>query len=268
MGRRRRFSEYGYLNTSVRIFAIPYNSESSDCGSIFVWKAGSPQSGDVPDSTLPFELSREAKKIGFNLSIGAYPAKGFATKLFEAVDKHEEPDILVIDNYGIIDGITTPLGTFTGIGKSEVIRNSLILVTDSLKEFEGSQGGWEILISTSKNFQAAKSLALRQPTCGSESMVLEENKKFISEELNKSSWRYASDLYHVRPGSYLGITICGFWGDRNLAFLHLIVAFEGEKNIGSSNILLAMNKIGADWELLSKGSQVGIIPELTNNAGL
>ena len=42
--------------------------------------------------------------MGFQLSVAGFPAKRFATKFFEVVEKHEEPDILVIDNFGIIEG--------------------------------------------------------------------------------------------------------------------------------------------------------------------
>src|ERR1700675_1828737 len=67
---------------------------------------------------------------------------------------NQEPDILVIDNYGMIDGITTPLGDFTGIGSSGKIRQGLVKVSESLSALEGPKRGWEFLMQTSKNHEA------------------------------------------------------------------------------------------------------------------
>jgi hypothetical protein len=238
---------------------------------ILVWKVGSPHEGDIPDTTPPFELQRESKKMGFQLSVEGFPAKGFAAKFFEAVEKHEEPDILVIDNYGIIDGITTALGSFTGIGINSTIKDSLIFVTGSLKEFESSQGGWQILISTSRNYQKAKALALRQPHCDPElKITLEGINKTIADELHKYALKYIfeSDIFHARLGSDFSIIICGFWGNKNVAFLNSIVTYEVEKNVGWSDILVTMEKKGSSWDLVNLGGNVDLVKELNKQVKL
>jgi hypothetical protein len=245
--------------------------ESSDkFQNIRVWKIGSPHEGDTPDSTAPFELQREAKEMGFKLSVEGFPAKGFAAKFFQAVEKHEEPDILVIDNYGIIDGITTDLGSFTGIGKSSAIRNSLLFVTDSLKEFESDQRGWQILISTSKNHEAAKALAIRQPHCNSDfKETVEEINANVARDLQRYVYRYILDkLDDVRPGSNLNLMMCGFWGNENVAFLNTTVNYETKKDLGWKEVLVIMEKKNSSWGLLNLGGNVDLITELNKEVNL
>ena len=102
-------------------------------GPIVVWKVGSPHAGDTPDTTVPPDLELNAEKIGGSIRIEALPATGFAQTFFDALEKHQEPDVLAFDNFGIIDGIKTAPGDFTGIGSRETVRKSLIQVTNSLK---------------------------------------------------------------------------------------------------------------------------------------
>lgn len=228
---------------------------------IRAWKVGSPHKGDIPDSTPPFDLQREANKMGFNLSVEGLPANGFAARFFEAIEKHEEPDILVIDNYGIIDGIST----------SSTIKNSLVFVAGSLKEFESDRGGWQLLVSTSRNHQAVKSLALRQPHCDPElKTTLEEIPKTIAAELHKYTLKYIleSDLFKVRLGSDFSIAMCGFWGNKNTAFLHSIVTYDAEKKLGWSDVLVIMAKKDSSWELINLGGNVDLIKELNKGAKL
>lgn len=81
---------------------------------IAVWKVGSPHSGDTPDTTIPPDLESSAEELGYKLSIESFSAKGFAQTFFDSFANNQEPDILAIDNDGMINGITTPLGSFTG----------------------------------------------------------------------------------------------------------------------------------------------------------
>lgn len=238
---------------------------------IRVWKVGSPHKGDVPDTTAPFDLQKESRTIGMKLNIEGFPAKDFAAKFFDAVEKHEEPDILTIDNYGIINGIDTPLGHFAGIGTSNQIKDSLVSVGGSLDELRGSEGGWQFLVSTSRNYQGAKSLALRQPRCESASQTtLEQVKKTDAEELHKYALKYVldSDQFHVGLGGDFSIVICGFWGNRNLAFLDSIVTSESEKRLGWTDLLIIMEKKAGPWELTSLGGNSDIIMKLNNEAKL
>jgi TIR domain-containing protein len=246
----------------------PFNNNAEALQSIDVWKVGSPHEGDTPDSTPPFDLQKAAKKMGFKLNVEGFPAKGFAAKFFAALEKHEEPDILVIDNYGIIEGITTALGNFTGIGSSKAVRDSLILATGSLKEFESGQGGWEFLIATSRNHLEAKALALRQPYCDPElTGTLDNIKKVGADELQKYALRsiLESDMFRARLGGELGMTICGFWGNRNLGFLNSTVTYDAERAVGWGEALVIMERRDSAWELLSLGGNVDLVASLNQN---
>ena len=81
---------------------------------IRIWKVGSPHSGDTPRTELPSALAREAASRGWRLSIEAFSAEELAGRFFAALRDGSAPDLLVVDNFGIINGITTELGTFIG----------------------------------------------------------------------------------------------------------------------------------------------------------
>src|SRR5262249_32413956 len=115
--------------------------------------------------TLPSDLFFAAQEAGLQLQIEVFPAAGFAQRFFDAVVKKTEPDILAIDNYGIIDGITSSLGNFAGIGSGQNARGLLIQVSESFKSLESKVGGWEFLISSSRNHDKARLLAMLDPVC-------------------------------------------------------------------------------------------------------
>ena len=77
---------------------------------IRIWKVGSPHTGDTPHTEMPPALAREAGSRGWRLSIEAFPAQAFADRFFAADRNGSVPDILVFDNFGIIDGIVTNIG--------------------------------------------------------------------------------------------------------------------------------------------------------------
>ena len=237
-------------------------------GPIRVWKVGSPHEGDTPDATVPFDLQQKSERTGYELSVEGFPAKGFAAKFFDAFKKNEEPDILVIDNFGIIEGISTRLGDFTGIGASDSIHNSLIRVTGSFKEFEGRKGGWEFLLSKSKNYKAAKSLALQPTECNANwaslAPLLGELKEIVPSIASAYLDGAAAVLqrYEDRACLLVGgsgqekVSIgsmreCGYWGNDNLAFVPVVATYEGEKSIGQTVILLIMRKQDTRWQLLT-----------------
>jgi hypothetical protein len=234
---------------------------------ITVWKVGSPHSGETPDTTVPLDLERSAEQIDHRLKIEAFPAKDFAEAFFEAFKKNQEPDILAIDNYGIINGIRTSLGTFTGIESNDTVRQKLVGVTQSLKELEGPQGGWEFLLSTSKNYDAAKLLALRAPECdaGWKLTPLPPDLKGIA---GRIGWAYlrgdattlktlddADRIYTAVPDqNQLQVSEtkeCGYWGNDHLAFVPMVFTFELPKTLGRIAMLLVFRKQDSRWRLLA-----------------
>ena len=149
---------------SLTLPLVPRAAQRSSAPVVHVWKVGSPHKGDTPPSSIPPLLNAEALRLGFALEVRVFPAKDFASAFFEARATNDEPDVLVIDNFGHINGITTPLGTFQGIGTDPNVAAVLVKVSDSLKEFQPTP--WEYLIRTSKHYAEAKALATRPIDCG------------------------------------------------------------------------------------------------------
>lgn len=130
---------------------------------ITVWKVGDPWRGGTPDTAVPPSLELSARKLGYWLRVEAFPIQGFASLFFRSFENHQSPDILVFNNYGVLEGISTPMGSFSGIATDPEIHAALEQVTESLAALE--ERGWEYLIHTSPNYEAARALALRPPEC-------------------------------------------------------------------------------------------------------
>ena len=116
-------------------------SHAKTADTIRVWKVGSPYRGDTPRTWVPSGLLEASEKLGFRISVEAFPAKVFAPTFLEAVRRNAAPDILVFDNMGVMHGITTELGTFEGIAQEATIRRDLIHVTGAFDELLGPAVG-------------------------------------------------------------------------------------------------------------------------------
>jgi hypothetical protein len=64
----------------------------------------------VPDAFLT-----DAAKGRVEIHVETFPAQGFSGTFLQAAQRRSTPDVLVFDNYGILEGITTKLGRFEGI---------------------------------------------------------------------------------------------------------------------------------------------------------
>ena len=129
-------------------------------GSIVLWRVGSPHRGDTPPELVPEYLQDLADKQGYAVTVRSFEAKDFHKVFWAASEKNAEPDILHIDNGGILGDrrrnyiMQTDLGNFTGISAKENIRKSLINTR--------GLGGWYVLVSTSRNHAKARTLADRE----------------------------------------------------------------------------------------------------------
>ena len=122
----RRLTIFGLVSissfgVSVRGQTRAETQENAGQQVIRVWKAGSPHRGDVPDNRVRFDLQQRAAQLGCRLEIRVMPARDLSGLMSNALVTNDEPDILVIDNMGLIIGITTPLGRFDGIGRDPVL---------------------------------------------------------------------------------------------------------------------------------------------------
>jgi hypothetical protein len=255
-----------WLLTPLESRLSPASRVSSIEGkAITIWKVGSPYREDAPDTAVPSDLALSAEELGYTLKMESFPARGFAQSFFEAFAKNQEPDILVIDNQGIIDGISTPLGTLTGIGADEKVRQNLVKVSESLKELGGSIRGWEFLIRTSKNYEAAKSLALRSPDCDAswqtvplsaalKPRAVQIGSAYVTRAHSLEAFNDPERLSLAQRGQeqrkVLETRECGYWGNDRLAFVPMVISYESAKELGHATVLLALRRQEEDWRLL------------------
>ena len=231
---------------------------------ITVWKVGSPWPEGVPEATVPVDLEHSAERMGYTLRVEAFSARGFAQAFFRAFEKHQAPDILAFTNYGIVDGMTTPAGHFTGIGSDESVRGALVQVTESLSSLVG---GWQFLVGTSPNYQAAKLLALRPPDCrgaGEASLPADVRDRAVrmtgdylegSPELKsfEDSDRLHSDVTEKQQRKVSGTAVCGYWVAGPLAFVQTASTYESANALGQLYSLLILRRQQGQWRLLTVG---------------
>ena len=231
---------------------------------IRIWKVGSPHTGDIPATELPPALARDAASRGWRLSIEVFPAQGFAGRFFAALRDGTAPDVLVFDNFGIMDGITTDLGTFIGIGQDRVTRRRLIQVTSSFDELLGPPRGWTFLVTSSTNHAAARALALRSPRCpdASSAQSLPADLAVADVAAAYLAGDSAAVLHHADPERLTGlrrnpepvtvggIAVCGGWGNERLAFATVNASYQADTAIGHASLLLAFRKTSSLWQLL------------------
>ena len=255
-------------------------------GVIRVWKVGSPHSGALPKTTIPGVLQHEAEKLNYTIEMEAFRAAGFTKRFSEALVKHNEPEVIAFDNFGVLTGITTDLGRFDGILADERVGSSLVMVRESLQGLQSP--GWVMLVSTARNYEAAKALAMRRPTCISSGRGVVTG--LTSEELQPAqdaaisaarayltcdAPRLASLSDEARLGLQCflprtdrrvdDVELCSISGNRNLIFASLISSFEAERRelptygegwqpsaiLGHQSLLAILRYSNGGWKLLA-----------------
>ncbi len=243
----------------------PESAARGTAKAITVWKVGSPYREDAPDTAVPTDLGSTAEELGYKLRIESFPARGFAERFLDSFAKNQQPDILVIDSYGLVDGISTPLGTFKGIGSNQEVCRNLVKVSESLEGLEGPKKGWEFLIHSSNNYEGAKSLALRSPHCNAswQNNALTEALRPFVVRIGSAYIEGAASLGALEDPErlYVGQQIqeqrkvletkeCGYWGNDHLAFVPTIISFESAQELGSATVVLALRRQESEWRLL------------------
>jgi hypothetical protein len=151
---------------------------SPQAKAITVWKVGSPYQNGAPGKAISAELKLKAKSLGCTIEVEVFPAVGFADAFFAAFEKHQEPDVLVVENKGVISGITmrseesinlangNPIvrspAAIEGIASNGAIFRALEAVPGSLAGLDDARS-WAFLLRTSRNHNAARLLSLRSP---------------------------------------------------------------------------------------------------------
>ena len=272
----------GWTTLLLVFFLLAATARAQQASNVLaVWKVGSPYRTDAPENSVSPGLQQLAERMGLQIQMHVFPAQGFAQQFFTAFATHQEPDILAIENMGVMSGIRTSLGEFPALTASPVVRDSLIDVSVALQEIESPRGGWEYLLSTSANYKAARLLALRPPECTSTSSVASdvehlsshlvdqflENPQSVKSEQDPQGVSVTVGLQpSLKP---LDTKICGAWGNNHLTFVSASTNFESKNYIGQVRTLLVLRREEADWKLIvastdpiSTGRFLNVVPAL------
>jgi hypothetical protein len=217
-GSRRRWTLV-FLSTALMLVAaaigfnwIIVHQRTDD---ILVWKVGSPHTRDTPPVNIPPNLERLANDNGLKVQIRSFPAAGFAEGFFKAVSHHVQPDILAINNYGIIEGITTEVGVIKGIASDATVSGMLIRVSGSFSSLAGEEGGWQYLISSSRNYQKARALALKKANCDEGIAVTHIDERVLHEIKDTSLGVALSNAMGMDSSAAIhDAKICSSWGNK------------------------------------------------------
>ena len=145
---------------------------SAQAKAITVWKVGSPYQNGAPDKAISTELKLKAESLGCTIHVEVFPAVFLADSFFAAFEKHQEPDVLVVEDKGVITGITmrseqsinlakgdtivrSP-ATIAGIASNQAVFRALEAATRSLAGLDEARS-WVFLLRTSRNHNAARS---------------------------------------------------------------------------------------------------------------
>jgi hypothetical protein len=203
--------------------------------------------------------------LGYVINLSIVPAKEFAARLFDAMGTDKQPDILSVDNYGHLTGITTGLGKFIGIQTNTQVRQSLVAVEEVLSDFAR---GWQFLLRGSPNYMIARALIEDLVECDEE--VLDRKRNDLP-ELRRVSEVAAASLVECRPFDQ-GITdanripttckedsaplrvkvikTCKISGNDRLAFTSSVVAIDSSERIGRRSVATVLHKTDR-WRVLS-----------------
>ena len=155
------------------------------------------------------------------------------------------------------------MGSFSGIATDPEIHAALVQVTESLAALEGR--GWEYLIRTSPNYEAAQALALRPPECaanpeaalpsGLGEIAMPSATAYLE---NSPSLRNFEDPDRLHTSvtqqkeRHVGtIKACGYWGTDHLAFVPAIAGYTSPGAIGWVSTLMVLRKQSNQWRLLA-----------------
>jgi hypothetical protein len=132
---------------------------------------------------------------------------------------------------------------------------------------EGPDRGWEFLLASSKNFAAAKLLALRSPECDAHWPDTVPLTPELGAAATHIAWDYlegaTSALKPLSDPDRLSVGVrqsknvhvsetkeCGYWGNKRLAFVPMVFSYESDAAIGQIDLLLILRKQATEWRLL------------------
>lgn len=244
----------------------PGSPQSATGDTILVWKIGSPWRGEIPAATVPSHFRGAARRLGFGVAVATFPASGFAARFADAVARNTAPDVIVFDNFGIMNGITTPLGRFDGIGQDPTRRAQLIRVTEAFDEWLGPSRGWTYLFTLSRHYEAASTLALSLRQCQDNTAAVALGGEFADIVSTTARAYLAHDPIDVQrhadlerlsigmpsraPARVDGVRMCGHWGNDKFAVAVVDGTYQSDEAIGHPRVVLVLRKPGSHWHVL------------------
>ena len=254
---------------------------SPQAKAITVWKVGRQYENFAPAKTISADLQLRAESLGCTIQVEVFPAVGFADWFFAAFEKHQEPDVLVVESMGVISGVTMRSGesinlakgnvivrspaAIEGIASNEAIFRALEAVPRSLAGLDDARS-WAFLLRTARNHNAARLLALRSPDCGLNRVVasipgdlLDFVRAVVPAYLGGTAAVKSHDdadrlnTVITDPRAYqLGQTkVCGFWGTDHLVFVQTDSTYQAANSLGWVGTLLILRKEEGTWKLLA-----------------
>lgn len=253
---------------------------------IRVWTVGSPHTNCLPPATVPAELQRKAESLGYTIEVETFKAAGFAARFRQALQEHNEPEVLTFDNYGIIWGIRTSQGWFEGLALDPRAASSLVLVHEALAPLQ--KIGWVMLVRSAVNYEAAKALSMQPPVCDPqlgpitdptaihpELRLAQEKAVLVTRaflDCDVSTLSIISDDSRLGRECFLpqsdvqvqSVKPCRVSGNRNLAFVSLVSNLSAQMRgqmtnpglvhrteLGQKSILAVLRNQSGEWRLLA-----------------
>jgi hypothetical protein len=253
---------------------------------IRIWTVGSPHTNSLPPAVIPPELLQRAESLGYTIQIEAFRPEGFAAHFHQALQNHTEPEILTFDNYGVLSGIQTRLGSFQGIDWDRRTASSLALVHETMTSLQPI--GWVMLVPSASNYEAARTLAMRLPECDARTgpgtfsqdiltTLREAREKAVSAtraylDCDRSALAEVSDKSRMVQQCFMpqsetkaeSVRACSVSGNHKLAFISLVSAFSGKvrdpralnsskpgMNLGQQSILVVLTNQSGTWRVLA-----------------
>ena len=228
--------------------------------SLLVWRVGDIGSEDLPDTDVPADLRRRAKKLNYDIDIEAISAKSVTAKLRAAMKQNREPDIITYHDRGVLEGTETDSEKLAGIHSIEGVKESFVFVNNTLNSIQ-KKVGWIALLNTSQNHDIAKQLALPEPECkktaetqlignvdrdGIENFVQNYTPALFSNSKTEFE-KYLSESAIVGLGSGYSqkqkdIKICSVVANNNLAVVSTVVAHDDRGSVGHLDVLLVLHQ--------------------------
>ena len=264
--------------------ANPRAKPSNDV--IRIWIIGSPHTNELPRAVVPPELRRRAESLGYTIEMEAFRAAGFAAKYHEALQTHNEPEILTFDNYGAISGMKTVNGYIEGIDWDRRTAASLSLVHETMTSLQPI--GWVMLVPSASNYDAARAVAMRPPECdtrfgpvadlstiGTALRQAQEKAAAAARayvDCDRATLATISDNSRLVQQCFLpqsdskltSVKVCNVSGNDKLAFVSLVGGFSAKVrdprtiyptrhggDLGQQSILAVLTNHSGTWRLLA-----------------